>query len=70
MAGAGVTGLAIGERVGIPWLGHTDGTCPYCLMHRENLGRDEEARIYDHYGRPGYWAREVQLENPKIHTIP
>ena len=35
--GAAVTGLALGERVGIPWLGHTDGTCPYCLMHRENL---------------------------------
>jgi propanol-preferring alcohol dehydrogenase len=35
--GAGVIGLAVGERVGIPWLGHTDGTCPYCLMQRENL---------------------------------
>jgi propanol-preferring alcohol dehydrogenase len=35
--GAGVHGLQLGERVGIPWLGHTDGTCPYCLMHRENL---------------------------------
>ena len=35
--GAAVKHLQIGERVGIPWLGHTDGTCPYCLMHRENL---------------------------------
>jgi len=35
--GAGVENLRIGERVGIPWLGHTDGTCAYCLMHRENL---------------------------------
>jgi propanol-preferring alcohol dehydrogenase len=35
--GAGVKGMQIGERVGIPWLGHTDGTCPYCLMQRENL---------------------------------
>jgi propanol-preferring alcohol dehydrogenase len=35
--GAGVMGLELGERVGIPWLGHTDGVCPYCLMHRENL---------------------------------
>jgi propanol-preferring alcohol dehydrogenase len=35
--GPGVSNLQIGERVGIPWLGHTDGTCPYCLMHRENL---------------------------------
>jgi propanol-preferring alcohol dehydrogenase len=35
--GKGVEGLQVGERVGIPWLGHTDGTCHYCLMHRENL---------------------------------
>jgi hypothetical protein len=32
--------------------------------------RDEETRIHDHYGRPGYWAREVQLQNPEFHTIP
>jgi len=31
--GAGVEGLRIGERVGIPWLGHTCGVCPYCMMH-------------------------------------
>ena len=35
--GSAVENLSIGERVGIPWLGHTDGTCSYCLMHRENL---------------------------------
>jgi len=35
--GKSVQGLTIGERIGIPWLGHTDGTCPYCLMQRENL---------------------------------
>jgi len=35
--GSGVKGLQMDERVGIPWLGYTDGTCPYCLMHRENL---------------------------------
>ena len=35
--GPGVEGLQMGERVGIPWLGHTCGTCPYCRMRRENL---------------------------------
>ena len=35
--GKSVQGLTLGERVGIPWLGHTDGTCPHCLMQRENL---------------------------------
>jgi len=37
LIGADVVGLSIGERVGIPWLGHTCGVCPYCLEHRENL---------------------------------
>ncbi len=35
--GEGVEGLRAGERVGIPWLGHTCGICPYCLEQRENL---------------------------------
>jgi propanol-preferring alcohol dehydrogenase len=35
--GSGVEGFVLGERVGIPWLGHTCGFCPYCRMHRENL---------------------------------
>jgi alcohol dehydrogenase, propanol-preferring len=35
--GAGVEGLQIGERVGIPWLGHTCGLCPYCIGNQENL---------------------------------
>jgi propanol-preferring alcohol dehydrogenase len=26
--GAGVEGLHLGQRVGIPWLGHTCGVCP------------------------------------------
>jgi propanol-preferring alcohol dehydrogenase len=35
--GPGVEGLRIGERVGVPWLGHTCGHCPYCLGKQENL---------------------------------
>jgi propanol-preferring alcohol dehydrogenase len=31
------TDVASGRRLGIPWLGWTDGTCPYCLSGRENL---------------------------------
>lgn len=26
-----------GRRVGVPWLGHTDGSCHYCTTNRENL---------------------------------
>jgi propanol-preferring alcohol dehydrogenase len=35
--GDGVKGFSIGDRVGIPWLGWTDGQCPYCRSNRENL---------------------------------
>lgn len=28
---------ALGTRVGVPWLGHTCGCCPYCLASKENL---------------------------------
>jgi propanol-preferring alcohol dehydrogenase len=35
--GAGVAGFAVGERVGVPWVGHTCGHCRYCLSARENL---------------------------------
>src|SRR6478609_2491011 len=32
-----VSGIALGDRVGIPWLGWTCGECRYCLSGRENL---------------------------------
>lgn len=35
--GAGAEGFELGQRVGVPWLGATCGTCPFCLEGRENL---------------------------------
>jgi len=35
--GEGDSNFAIGDRVGIPWLGWTDGDCAYCRSGRENL---------------------------------
>ena len=35
--GTGAEKFSIGERVGIPWLGWTDGDCVYCRSNRENL---------------------------------
>lgn len=35
--GEGATRYAIGARVGVPWLGWTDGECRYCRSGRENL---------------------------------
>ena len=35
--GGRVERFAPGDRVGVPWLGYTDGSCRYCLAGRENL---------------------------------
>ena len=35
--GVGVTDFVPGDRVGVPWLGHTCGHCRYCGTGRENL---------------------------------
>src|SRR6476661_8884531 len=36
-----------GQRLGIPWLGWTDGTCRYCLSGRENLCESARFTGYD-----------------------
>ncbi len=38
--GEGARRFAAGDRVGVPWLGHTDGTCAFCRRGAENLCRD------------------------------
>jgi propanol-preferring alcohol dehydrogenase len=35
--GANVKKFEIGDRIGVPWLGYTDGTCRYCQRGQENL---------------------------------
>jgi len=54
--GAGVTSLEIGQRVGIPWLGHTCGICPYCRHGRENLC---DAPLFTGYTRDGGFATKT-----------
>lgn len=54
--GDGVSSPAIGMRVGIPWLGHTCGICPYCTSHRENLCDDP---LFTGYTRDGGFATHV-----------
>lgn len=51
--GAGVTSLTAGQRVGIPWLGHTCGHCPYCRAERENLC---DTPLFTGYTRDGGFA--------------
>jgi propanol-preferring alcohol dehydrogenase len=54
--GQGVKGLRMGERVGIPWLGHTCGVCPYCASDRENLC---DAPQFTGYTRDGGFGTAV-----------
>ena len=57
----GVGGLvdrfAKGDRVGVPWLGYTDGACRYCLTGRENLC--DNARFTGYQMDGGYAAYTV-----------
>jgi alcohol dehydrogenase, propanol-preferring len=45
--------LEAGDRVGVPWLGWTDGECRYCRSGRENLC---EHAVFTGYGRDGGYA--------------
>jgi propanol-preferring alcohol dehydrogenase len=51
--GEGVSGLSLGERVGVPWLGHTCRVCPCCLTGHENLCDDPQ---FTGYSRDGGFA--------------
>ena len=51
--GENVSSLALGQRVGIPWLGHTCGHCGYCISGRENLC---DAPLFTGYTRDGGFA--------------
>ena len=51
--GSAVEGLRVGERVGIPWLGHTCGVCPYCIGGQENLC---DHPLFNGYTRDGGFA--------------
>jgi propanol-preferring alcohol dehydrogenase len=54
--GPAVTSLAPGRRVGIPWLGHTCGICPYCVTQHENLC---DRPVFTGYSRDGGFATHV-----------
>jgi propanol-preferring alcohol dehydrogenase len=51
--GAGVVGLNIGARVGIPWLARTCGVCRYCMGGQENLC---DHPLFTGYTRDGGFA--------------
>lgn len=56
MAGDGIDVARIGRRVGVPWLGHTCGACPYCRAGMENLC---DRPLFTGYTRDGGFATHV-----------
>ncbi len=51
--GTGVDAARLGRRVGVPWLGHTCGSCPYCRSGAENLC---DRPLFTGYTRDGGFA--------------
>jgi propanol-preferring alcohol dehydrogenase len=65
--GAGVERFAIGERVGVPWLGYTCGACRYCAGGRENLC---DAARFTGYHLDGGYAEYTVADQRYCFAIP
>jgi len=65
--GEGVTGFAVGDRVGIPWLGGSCGACDYCLCGQENLCDDSR---YTGYQIDGGFAEQCVADAGFCFPIP
>lgn len=59
--------LSLGMRVGVPWLGHTCGSCWYCRNHRENLCDRPE---FTGYTRDGGYADYVVADARYVFPLP
>ena len=67
VVGDGVTDVAIGARMGVPWLGWTCGQCSYCLAAHENLC--DNAR-FTGYQLDGGYAEFVVADRRYCFPIP
>lgn len=65
--GDDVANPAIGSRVGVPWLGATCGTCPYCSSGRENLC---DRPIFTGYTRDGGFATHTVADARFCFALP
>jgi alcohol dehydrogenase, propanol-preferring len=67
LVGAGVDGLAVGMRVGIPWLARTCGHCEYCREGRENLCNTP---LFTGYTRDGGFATHTVADARFVFPLP
>ena len=75
--GEGATGYALGDRVGVAWLRHTDGTCAYCRRGNENLcpnsrytGWDADGGYADYTTVPAAFAYRLPADVPEVELAP
>ena len=59
--------FAIGQRIGIPWLGQACGGCGYCAMDRENLC---DRPVFTGYDRDGGFAEYVAADDRFCFALP
>ncbi|RMH70175.1 MAG: zinc-binding alcohol dehydrogenase family protein [Gemmatimonadetes bacterium] len=65
--GRAVTRFSPGDRVGVPWLGKTCNTCPFCRRGQENLCEDA---VFTGYTRPGGFAEYTTANEQFCFPIP
>lgn len=65
--GPGTSRFAIGQRVGVAWLRHTDGTCIYCARGRENLCPNSR---YTGYTDDGGYAEMAVVPEAFAYELP
>jgi propanol-preferring alcohol dehydrogenase len=65
--GSGVRQIKEGDRVGIPWLYSTDGTCKYCVQGLENLC--DHGRFTGYHVNGGY-AEAMTVPEAFAHSLP
>ena len=65
--GPEVERFALGQRVGVPWLGRTCGACAFCRSEQENLC---ERAAFTGYTLPGGFAEEVVADSRFCFAIP
>ena len=65
--GPQATRFAIGQRVGIPWLGGTCGCCTFCAMERENLC---DVPVFTGYDRDGGFAEYTAADERFCFALP
>jgi propanol-preferring alcohol dehydrogenase len=59
--------LPLGARVGVSWLGGTDGTCSYCKRGRENLC---DSPTFTGYSVPGGYAEYALARADFVYPLP